>query len=123
MTCSILKTNPNHKKPSHGGMKNANKTNALKRLRKTRLPSDLILYKRTCAISRKIINNAKRKDCEKFCNELKPKTNTKIIWNKIKRIRKTNNINSIPVLQYNGIAARTDKDKAETLATKLYKSK
>ena len=68
-----------------------------------------------------IKNNANRKDLEKFCNELNPKTNTKIIWNKIKSIHKTNNINIIPVLQYNGIEALTDKDKSETLATSFTK--
>ena len=110
MTYSIPKTNPNHKKIPKSwwneDCKQAidNKINALKKFRKTRLPSDLILYKRANAVARKTINEAKRKDWENFCCEINPKTNTKIIWNKIKRIQKTNT-NSIPVLQYDQIEA------------------
>ena len=127
MTCSIPKTNPNHHKTPtswwNDDCKQAinNKKKALKTLRKTRLPSDLINYKRACAVAKKTINSAKRKDWEDFCNEINQKTNTKIIWNTIKRISKTLNANSIPVLNHNGTDAITDKDKVEALADSFSK--
>ena len=127
MTCSLSKTNPNHKKTPKSWWNEeckvaiTDKKNALKRLRKTRLPVDLIAYKRASAIAKKAINKAKRKDWESFCNELNPKTNTKTVWNKIKRIGKSSNKNSIPVLQHIGTDSITDKDKAETLSDNFSK--
>ena len=65
MTCSIPKTNPNHTKKTKSWWNEeckqaiTDKTNALKKL-------DLTLSKKACAISRKIINNAKRKDLGKI---------------------------------------------------------
>ena len=47
---------------------------------------------------------------------MNPQTNTKKVWNKIKRIEKTRTKNNIPVLEHNGIDTITDKDKAEGFA-------
>ena len=127
MAESMPKTNPDHKKtPTSWWNDECNKAildkkNGLKTLRKTRLPEDLIKYKRACAIARKIINKEKRKDWEQLCNEMNPQTNTKKVWNKIKRIEKTRTKNNIPVLEHNGIDTITNKDKAEVFADSFTK--
>ena len=127
MSCSIPKTNPNHCKTPTSWWNDdckhaiAEKKNALKKLKKTKLPSDFINYKKACATARKTINAAKRKDWENFCSEINPKTNTKIVWNKIKRKEKKRSINSIPVLHYNNSDIITDEDKTEALADNFAK--
>ena len=52
---------------------------------------------------------------------MNPQTNTKKVWNKIKRIEKTCTKNNIPVLEHNGIDTITDKDKAEAFADSFTK--
>ena len=127
MSCTIPKTNPNHgKNPTSWWDENCEKAikdkrNALKKLRKTCHPSDLVAYKRTSAIARRTIKNAKRLDWEHFCNNLNLNTNTKIIWNKIKRIGQPNSINNIPVIKHNGVDAISDQDKTDALVDSFAK--
>ena len=76
----------------------------------------MIAYKRAHAIARKTIKTAKKKDWEKFCNEINYHTPSKVIWNQIKRINKIQSNRSIPILKNNDTDIITDKQKANYLA-------
>ena len=58
--------------------------NALKVLKKSYLPNDLIEYKRACANARKIIKKAKKEDWRNFCSTINSQTSSKQIWEKVK---------------------------------------
>ena len=92
-----------------------NKKKALKTLQKSSLPADLIAYKRANAIARQTIKTAKKKEWEKFCNEINYHTPSKVIWNQIKRINKIQSNRSIPILKNNDTDIITDKQKANYL--------
>ena len=85
---------------------------ALKILKKSCHPDDLIAYKRACAIARKTIKQAKREDWRQFCSSINSQSSSKQIWSKIKRINKVQKKISIPVLKQGNVDFITDLDKA-----------
>ena len=92
------------------------KKEALKRLRKSFLPEDLINYKRSCAIVKRTIKNAQRTEWKCFCNDINSNTPISKIWQKIKKINKTQVSFNIPTIAHEGQNAITNEEKANALA-------
>ena len=59
------------------------KKEALKRLRKSFLPEDLINYKRSCAIVKRTIKNAQSTEWIRFCNDINSNTPISKIFPKV----------------------------------------
>ena len=80
------------------------KKEALKRLRKSFLPEDLINYKRT-------VKNAHRTEWIRFCNDINSNTPISKIWQKVKKINKTKVSFNIPTIAHEGQNAITNEEK------------
>ena len=92
-----------------------NKRKARNRLKRSRLPSDLIAYKRASAIARRVIRHAKKEDWRQFCGTIVSSSDTALVWKKIKKISHTKTYHPLPVLKNDKHTAVTDLDKAEML--------
>ena len=93
-----------------------NKKHAFNRMKRTRLPSDIIIFKRLRAKSRKVILLAKQASWQHFCNSINNNTKLAIVWKALKKFCGCNYSFHMPALKNNGNTAKTEHEKANMLA-------
>ena len=87
--------------------------------------NDLIEYKKTQAVVRRVIRQAKRNQWQQFCNTIARETKISDVWGMMRRMGGIRREYALPAIRYNGEIMVTNKDKAEALAksfAKIYSS-
>ena len=89
---------------------------AFTRMKCTRSPVDIIIFKRCRAKPRQIILESKRSSWHNYCNSLKSSSHLTQFWRTTKKFSGQRSCYHIPSLQQNRIIAKNNQHKANMLA-------
>ena len=91
---------------------------ARKKVQKTKLPQDYLVYKHKKAVAQKIIKSSKKVAYwHTYCNSLNKNSNFYKIWKTVKRMNNIDNTsNVIPILRVGNKEYITDKHKVEAVS-------
>jgi len=95
------------------------KKHALNRMKRTRAPLDVIIFKRCRAKARRVIFEAKQSSWENFCNILTSNSKLSTVRNMIKNFSSHHPRQLIPSLLQGSITACNNQHKANILATRF----
>ena len=96
-----------------------NKKHALKRMLKTRNPTDILIFKRVRARAKKILNERKKSCWQNYCFSISSNTKPGQVWLTVRRFSRQQNSSHFPSLQQNGITSTSDRHKANMLANQF----
>jgi len=97
-----------------------NRKHAFTRMKRTRSPVAIIIFKRCRAKARQIILELKLSSWHNYCNSLKSNSLLTQFWRTIKKFSGQRSCYHIPSLQQNGIIAKSNQHKANMLAQKFH---
>ncbi len=106
----------------HLGSLVKDRNRAFRELRKTLIPTNVIIYQRKRAQARKIIKQAKKRYWQSFCTTIGSETQLREVWSVLKKMVGVYRNQSIPVLIDEGEKAVTEEEKAELLAFTFQKA-
>jgi len=89
----------------------------LNRMKRTKAPLDVIIFKRCRAKARRVILEPKQSSWENFCNALTSNSKLSTVWNLIKKFSGHHPRRLIPSLRQGSITACNNQHKAIMLAT------
>ena len=90
---------------------------ALHRMKRARVPLDVIIFKRCRAKARRVILEVKQSSWENFCNALTSNSKLSTVWNVIKKFSGHHPREFIPSLRQGSTTACNNQHKANMLAT------
>ena len=79
-------------------------------------PQDILIYKRSRAKIKKILNNGQSTRRKNYSSSISSNTKLNQLWSIVKRFNKQPNSNHVTALKLNGISSISDTDKTNMLA-------
>ena len=90
---------------------------ARRKVLKSKLPQDFIVYKQKKALGQKLLNPLRNNTGQHYCSSLNKNSNLNKIWKTVNKMKSHDNSNNnIPIIKVNNKENITDEQKAEVLA-------
>ena len=97
----------------------SNKKHALNRMLKTRHPTDIVIFKRARAKTKKIVNETKQSCWQNYCSSISSNAKLGLIWSTVRKFTRQQTSFHFPPLQQHGITSTNDRHKANMLANQF----
>ena len=89
---------------------------ARRKVLKSKLPQDYLIYKQKKALAQQIIKSSKKQYWQNYCNSLNKNSNFNKIWKTVHKMKGHDSSNNIPIIIENNKENITDEQKTQVLA-------